>query len=151
MSGKRPDVRDFDRFVYKGLLDLVLDETREVGNKAVLHLRQLSTDLPSGVVEQIEQMHQDPAHERRTVARLQGTSTPATVQGLEGQPTAVKDRSPMGIALHLPSPVNVGSILRVRVHPERDGEWILVEVKHCSREGDEWVAGCELLPGQPAL
>ncbi len=151
MSEERPDVREFDRLVNKGLFDLVLDETREVGNKAVLHLRRLSTDLPNDVIDQIEQMHQDPAHERRKVARLRGVLTPATVQGLEDKRTAVKDRSPMGMALRLPFRVEAGSILHVWVHPERHGEWLLIEVKHCSREGDGWVVGCELLGGQPAI
>ena len=64
----------------------------------------------------------------------------------------MKDHSPTGLAVLLPCPAGVGTILRVRVPPEiaRD-DWVTVEVKYCRKEGDHWIAGCELLDKQSPI
>jgi len=125
----------------------MLDETREVASKALDRLRRLSDCLPGGVIEQLEQLHKDPAHERRRTARVQAGSLPLAVQ-LPDLPAApgqagIRDHSPRGVAVVLPCPAGVGTLLRIRVPPEC--AWLTVEVKHCRREGGHWVAGCELL------
>jgi PilZ domain len=131
----------------------MLDEAREVGDKVLARLRELGGQLPEGTVEQVERLHYDPTHERRKTARVSDQSLPVAVQ-VAGQagatnPTAIKDHSPTGLAVVLPCPAGVGTLLRVRMHP--GDTWVTVEVKHCHKEGAGWVAGCELLGEQPPL
>jgi len=137
--------------INEGLYEQILDQTREMAQKAVTNLRELSSLLPAGVVEQVELLHDDPVQERRKAARLSDSSIPVLIQTLECLGTAMKDHSPTGMALFLPCPAGVGTLLQVRVPKEPDGPWVLVEVKYCRRQGKMWVAGCELLSEQPPI
>src|SRR4051812_88344 len=58
----------------------ILEHTREVVANALSRLRGLSSQLPAGVLEQVERLHSDPAHERRKAARLEDSSAPVAVQ-----------------------------------------------------------------------
>jgi len=140
----------------EGLYHLLLEETREVADRALDRLRDLSKQLPSGALEQVERLHDDPVHERRKAARVGEASLTVAVRR-EGSPeggegSTVKDRCPTGMAVLLPCPAGVGTLLRVRMPPEVGaGGWVTVEVRYCRREGEAWVVGCELLRDQPLL
>jgi len=136
------------------IYDQMLDETREVASKALNRLRGLGEHLPGGVVEQIERLHQNPGRERRKTARVKDEAIPVTVRaaGLPARGTALKDHCPTGMAVVLPCPAGVGTFLRVRVSSEYgEDRWVAVEVKYCRKEGEGWVAGCELLGNQPPI
>jgi hypothetical protein len=142
---------DFPAELYRRMLD----ETREMADKALDRLRELSNQLPDGVLEQVERLHEDPTHERRKAARVSDLSIPVAVQivDLAGvtEGTAMKDHCPTGLAVLLPCPAGVGTLLRVRLPKLGQAEWVSVEVRYCRRQGDRWVAGCELLSNQPPL
>ena len=79
---------------------------------------------------------------------------PIRIADAPGPPDEVpmRDHCPTGMAILLPCPAGVGTILRLRMPPEfGDGGWVTVEVKHCRKEGAKWLAGCELLSAQPLL
>jgi hypothetical protein len=131
----------------------MLDETHKVGQKAIDRLRQLSNELPSGVVEQIERLHGDPARERRMTSRVSDSSIPISIHAV-GLPraaggTAMINHCPAGMAILLPYHAEVGTLLSVRIPLELGaGGWVTVEVRYCRKEGPRWVAGCELLDDQ---
>jgi len=133
------------------LYERALEEARQVSDKALARLRALGDDLPPGLVAQVERLHDDPVAERRKAARVSYPEVPAAVvlSGVESD-AVVRDHSPAGVAVLLPCPAGEGTVLRVRVPPALGGpRWVVVEVKHCHREGRGWVAGCELLDGGP--
>ncbi|HYT90499.1 MAG TPA: hypothetical protein VEL76_17465 [Gemmataceae bacterium] len=134
----------------------ILDETQEVADKALDRLRMLGNQLPAGMIEQVERLRKDPAHERRKTVRVNDLSIPVAVQianlAEATDRTALKDHCPTGLAVLLPCPAAVGTILRVRMPAHLGGGgWVTVEVKYCRRAGEEWIAGCELLDEQPPI
>src|ERR1700733_8351055 len=92
-------------FGNKGLYDQMLDQVRELAQQAVLRLRSLSNLLPTGVIEQVEHLHEDPVHERRETVRFNDSPIPVTVEEMDSLETAMKDHSPKGMAILLPVPV----------------------------------------------
>jgi len=138
------------------IYDRLLGEIREVSSRALDRLRELGEQLPDGVVEQVERLHADPTHERRKATRVNDLSIPVAVAAA-GLPAGMgalgmKDHGLRGLAVLLPCPAGVGTVLRVRLPAEiGGGGWVMVEVKHCRREGKAWVAGCELLDDQPTF
>src|SRR5688500_15195866 len=109
-----PDVQAHER---------VLEEAREVSGKALERLRGLAGELPEGAVAHVERLHADPAVERRKAARLGDRSVPVAVR-LEphrDESGAVKDHCPTGLAVLLPCPAGVGTVLRVRMPEEQGG------------------------------
>jgi len=137
-----------------GVYEQMLDNTREVADKALARLRGLSDQLPGGAIEHVERLHDNPVSERRKAARLNDPSIPVAVQAINLQTdngeTLMKDHCPSGLAVLMPCPAGVGTVIRVRM-PEQlgDGGWVSVEVKYCRKEGERWVAGCELLDQGP--
>jgi hypothetical protein len=146
-----PVIRGCKPPINKGLYDSMLDQMRAVGQRAVLHLRSLGNVLPTGVVDQVEHLHDDPVHERRKTVRFEDSSILVVVEGLDCPGTVMKDHSPNGMAILLPCPTGEGTVMRIRIPPKPDGQWILVQVRYCRREGDIWVAGCEVLSNQPMI
>jgi len=133
--------------------DELLRELRKVGDKALDRLRELRGHLPGRVVEQVEKLHDNPARERRKSARVRDPSVPVVIWAVdlpEGS-AQVKDHCPTGLAVSLSRPAEVGSVLRVEMPPELGGGWVDVEVRYCRQEEQRWVAGCELLRGQPPI
>ena len=145
-----------DHNLSEGIYGRMLDKTREVANKALDRLRGLSDQLPVGMVEQVERLHEDPTHERRKTTRVNDASIRVTIQ-IAGLPDTtgemvMQDHCPMGMAVLLPCPAGVGTVLRLRMPPKLgNGGWMTVEVKHCRKEGKGWIAGCELLSEQSPL
>jgi len=132
----------------------ILNEARAVSGKAVERLRELSNDLPDGVIEKVQRLHDNPTGERRKSVRVDDHSLSVLVTATDLQPgeTAVKDHCPTGLAVVLPCPAGVGTVLRVRMPPNFGGEgWVSVEVRYCRKEGNSWVAGCELLGEQTPI
>jgi hypothetical protein len=127
----------------------LLNETRGVSEKALARLRKLGDQLPDGMVEQVEQLHDDPSQDRRKAVRVPDEAVPVSLEVAEVSGAAdgavMKDHCPAGLAVRLPCPAGVGTVLHVRMPPELGGDgWVTVEVKHCRREGDGWLAGCEI-------
>jgi len=136
------------------LYQRMMDEAREVSDKAVQRLRDLGGALPSGTVEQVERLHRDPLGERRKVARLSDPPLPVSVRATDLPPvggSALRNHSPLGLAVLLPCPAGEGTLLRVRLPPDLGVGWVTVEVKYCRREEGGWLAGCELLAEQAPL
>jgi len=134
--------------------DQLITHAREVSDRAIDRLRRLARQLPEGAVEHVVRLHEDPTAERRKAARLPDGSIPVAVQpeALTGETDGVvRDHCPTGLAVLLPCPAGVGTLLRVRMPPEFGGDWVSVEVRHCRREADGWVAGCELVGSQPPI
>ena len=131
------------------MLRFLPGETREVADKALDRLRELSNQLPRGVVEQVERLHENPAHERRKAARVSDASLSVLVQAADVPGAAglvVQDHGPAGLAILLPCPAGEGTFLRVRLPPQLGGGgWVTVEVKYCRKVEGGWHAGCELL------
>jgi hypothetical protein len=154
MSVSEPEDRA-DLNVCEDVYGRLLEDVRDVSDRTLDRLRLLGDDLPLGLVEQLDRLHDDPARERRKSVRVADDSAPVWVRAARlpdgsGVP-AVKDHSPTGLAVLLPCPAGVGSVLHVRLPPELGGDkWVAVEVKHCRREGDGWLAGCEILPDAAA-
>jgi len=132
----------------------VLEEARAVSEKALERLRGLASQLPEGAVEHVERLHRDPAAERRRAARLADSPLPVAVRlgALHDETGAVRDHCPTGMAVLLPCPAGVGTVLRVRM-PDGlgGGGWVSVEVRHCRKVEGGWVAGCELVGNQPPI
>lgn len=153
MPSKELQDRGHEPGLSEDLYGQMLDRTREVGDKAIDRLRGLGDRLPGGLVEQVERLHDDPTHERRKAARVADPPLAVAVHMEERsgrtEGTAMKDHSPMGLAVLLPCPAGVGTLLRIRL--PTSGAWVTVEVKHCRKEGAGWVAGCELLENQPLI
>jgi hypothetical protein len=148
MVVETPEIRGCKPSIKKGAYDSMLDQMREVAQRTVLGLRRLSNLLPTGVVEQVEHLHEDPIHERRKTVRFNDAAIPVAVEGLDCLETVIKDHCPKGIAICLPCPAGEGTVMRIRIPPGLAGQWVLVAVKHCRKEGDKWVAGCEVLSEQ---
>jgi hypothetical protein len=86
--------------------------------------------------------------------RRKGEVTPVQVCAMDpdAQPfdATVSDRSNGGLGLCLPESVSIGTVLRVRSSQYEDhGPWVEVEVKHCRRENDQWIAGCKFKESLP--
>jgi len=144
------------RNLSEGMRDKLLVEARQVGRETLRRMRSLSNQLPAGVVEQLEQLHYSPTRERRKATRVADESVPVCVQIVDQSESEgaakVKDHCPTGLAVLLPCPAGEGVVLRVRMPPELgDGGWVSVEVRHCRREKEGWVAGCALLTDQPPI
>src|SRR5262249_29165922 len=106
-------------------------------------------------VEHVERLHQDPLAERRKAARLADGPVPVAVRW-EALPDEaggmVRDHCPTGLAVLLPCPAGVGTVLRVRMPAEMGGGgWVTVEVRYCRKEAGGWVAGCELVSNQSPI
>src|SRR5262249_15013999 len=136
----------------EGLRAQLLEQAKEVSDKALKRLRGVAEQLPQGAVEHVERLHQDPAAERRKAARLADESLPVAVrwEALPNQASGVvRDPCPTGLAVLLPCPAGVGTVLRVRIPAEMGGGgWVTVEVRYCRKEAGGWVAGCELVSNQ---
>jgi hypothetical protein len=134
---------------------LLLQELHAVADDILGRLRDLRGDLPGGLVEEVERLYRAPERDRRRTVRVTDPPLHVTVKadGLpEGGDTAVRDHCPRGLAVRLPCPAAPGSFLRVRLPLELGGsDWVTVEVKHCRKEEEGWIAGCELLAEQPPL
>jgi len=131
-----------------------MEQVREVADKALDRLRDLADQLPKGVVEHIERLHDDPTSERRKSVRVGDDSLPVSicVPDETSEAGMVKDHCPTGLAVLVPCPTGVGTVLRVRMPAELGGGgWVTVEVKHCRKAAGGWVAGCELLGDQPPI
>lgn len=133
----------------------VMEQAKEVGNRALNRLRGLARQLPEGALEYIERLHEDPVAERRKAARLSDRSIPVAVRPeavLDETGGAVRDHSPTGLGVLLPCPAGVGTLLRVCMPAHLGGGgWVTVEVKHCRKEAAGWVAGCELIGDRPPI
>jgi len=152
MPSGTPDSRDQSQYTTR--YDRILGEARAVSGKAIERLRELSNQLPDGVIEQVERLRENPAGERRKAVRVDdhSLSVVVTATDLQTDETAVKDHCPTGLAVLLPCPAGVGTVLRVRMPPKfGGGGWVSVEVRYCRKEGDAWVAGCELLVEQTPI
>jgi two-component system OmpR family response regulator len=59
----------------------------------------------------------------------------------------VSDQSPGGLRLKLPAKLgDVGALLSIRpAEAANDFPWVPVQVRHCSRDEDGWVVGCQFL------
>jgi len=130
----------------------VLHEARSLSDRTLEWLHNLSgqfpTALPNELVEQVERIRSDPAHERRRSPRHHDFPLPATVAA-PADPTdwssaLVVDRSPGGLGLLLHGPVESGTVLLVWFDSAEDEDaWLPVEVKHCRPEGENWIVGVE--------
>jgi len=152
MSAEKPDRRPSGPG--ERLYGRILDEARGLSDKALGRLRELSSELPGGVIEQVERLHDDPVGERRKSVRVDDHSLAVAVVAadLPAEGTAVKNHCPAGLAILLPCPAGVGTVLRVRMPPELGGAgWVSVQVRYCRKEANGWVAGCELLGEQPPI
>jgi hypothetical protein len=133
----------------------VLEQAREVGDKALERLRGVAEQLPQGALDHVERLHQGPTAERRKAARLSDGAIPVAVHWEaipNGAGGAVRDHCPTGLAVLLPCPAGVGTLLHVRIPPEMgDIGWVSVEVRYCRKEKGGWVAGCELVSNQPPI
>src|SRR4051794_9706017 len=98
MSMNDPHERPPDPVRGEALFNRLLRKTRKVADNALDRLRGLSSQLPSGAVEQVERLHENPTHERRKAARLSDSSIPVAVQRAEPTDAAdeasVKDHCP---------------------------------------------------------
>src|SRR6188768_3849594 len=114
----------------EGARERMLEEARDVSRQAIERLRELSSQLPGGALEHVERLHRDPSAERRKAARLGDGSIPVAVRAgsLRDEGGSVKDHCPTGLAVVLPCPAGVGTILRVLLPPEMGGAWVTVEV-----------------------
>jgi PilZ domain-containing protein len=130
----------------------LLDEARTISERALERLHTLSNQfpaaLPDELLEQVERIRSDPAHERRRSPRLHESTFPANVTepaDLTGWTGAlVIDRSPGGLALLLHNPVEAGMVLLVWFGSAGDEDaWLPVEVKHCRPEAENWIVGVE--------
>jgi hypothetical protein len=131
--------------------DRVIEKAREVSDRTLERLRGLTAELPEGTVERVELLHGDPDSERRRAARLSDGAHPVTVCAAGSVAGSVRDHGPTGLAIRLPAPVGVGWVVRVLLPATLGGGWVTVEVRHCRPDADGWLAGCELVPGQPPL
>jgi hypothetical protein len=131
--------------------DRMIEKAREVADRALERLRGLTSELPKGTVERVELLHGDPDSERRRAVRRADGAHPVTVCAAGSVGGCVRDHGPNGLAIFLPAPVEVGAVLRILLPPPLGGWWVSVEVKHCRPEAAGWLAGCELIPGQPPL
>lgn len=133
----------------------MLEQAREVSDKALERLREVAEQLPEGALEHIERLHRDPTSERRKAARLADGPLPVAVRldvPVDETGGLVRDHCPTGLSVLLPCPVGVGTVLHVRIPPELGGGgWVAVEVRYCRKEADGWVAGCELVGNQPPI
>src|SRR5262245_45745113 len=158
MQGKTPEdsVRS-PRFAAR-LYGELLRETKVLADKALDRLRTLHqrfpASIPSAFLDQLDRLRADP-HERRKATRLNELPLAATVR-FAADPCAreeavVVDRCPGGLALRLSQPAPAGAHLGGRYRRVDDvPAWLLVQVKHCHRDGDGWFLGCELI-GEPLL
>jgi hypothetical protein len=92
--------------------------------------------------------------ERRTSLRRRGAPVEVLVAAKEpGQEPAkgvVLDRSRGGLCLSLGQPAASGTTLRVRVASLADEmEWVQLEVRHCRRRDERWLAGCKFVENLP--
>jgi hypothetical protein len=132
----------------------LLDAARGVSARVLDRLVELHADfpadLPGEAIRQLSFLSADVACERRGGLRLSGGLPVVTVlvtwprdDQLNGTPIPVHDRAPAGLALVLPRPALVGTVLEVQGAGMDDR--FRVQVKHCYRERDGWVAGCEFV------
>ncbi len=149
MAAQQPDGNVFPSAIIKQIRDLLLKETRGVASNAVTRLRQLRSLLPAGVVEQVEKIYQNPGQERRNSLRLADSASQVKLQVDNYPGAALKDHNLTGMAIFLPCQAEVGTILHCRTAQAIDQGCTLLEVKHCHKEGEGWVAGCEILSERP--
>jgi len=130
----------------------LLDDARTLSARAIQYLRTLRDRfpacLPVELIEQVERIRTDPAHERRRCPRLPAPDTPAAVAEpcdlASWSQARLIDRSPGGLAFRLGHPVEAGAILLVWLG-EAPGEdaWVPVMVRHCRQAEEGWVVGGE--------
>ena len=152
MSEQRPAERGSPPELTEQIRDRILADTRGLADRALERLRGLGAALPAGAADQVRRIRDDPGRERRKSPRL--CDPPLTVTVHTADPAApdsaapLRDHSPTGLAVVLPCPAGEGTVLHLR---SPQGQWVAVVVRHCRREGGGWVAGCELLDGQPPI
>jgi CheY-like chemotaxis protein len=69
---------------------------------------------------------------------------PESAVMMNGHEARLHDRSPDGLGLWVPAPLEVGRVLRVRFGGEASAEWS-VEVRHCRPHDDGWAVGCRVV------
>jgi len=92
--------------------------------------------------------------ERRKALRREGSSISVTVTDAEASreplEAMVVDRSTGGICLHLPEPVEEGTVLGVLPYNAPEGlPWIQVIVRNQRQQGDVWALGCQFVEELP--
>jgi len=134
---------------------LVRRSSRSRG-RAVVHSRSLG-DRHGWAADDDEERDAD-AHgstaERRRAPRRQGKPV-AVVIAVEGsagtRQGTVLDRSVGGLRLAVAGPIDVGTVLNLRVAQAAETlPSVRVEVKHCRKVADDWQIGCQFLQTPPA-
>jgi hypothetical protein len=92
--------------------------------------------------------------DKRAAPRRRGAPVPVLLSDgggrVEPVSGAVLDRSRGGLAIAAPAPVPTGAVLGVRAElHRRDMPWVQVKVRHCRRDGSDWVLGCQFLSPPP--
>jgi hypothetical protein len=131
------------------LRERVLLEAQEAADKALERLLGVADELPASAVDYVKSLHDNPAAERRKTVRMADDQAGSVVVSPFNGPSEVGeviDRCPTGLAVMLPCPAGVGTILLVRMPGGIEGgPWLSVEVKYCRKEAGGWVAGCEVV------
>jgi len=130
----------------------LLDDARGVSDRTLERLHtlrdQFPSALPGDLIEQVERIRTDPAHERRRVPRLPEASPTAVAEPddlAEWARAPILNRSPGGLALLLDHAVEPGTVLLVWSGFAGGDAWIPFEVRHCRPEGGRWVVGGEFI------
>jgi hypothetical protein len=137
---------------------LALEAAEEVSEKSLEHLRDLQDRYPGGIPSEFTRRPASPeaGPERRWTPRFRSPLDQAVLSTL-GRPRRevagrVLNRSWGGLSLLTASPVEVGSVMRLRPV----GQWptapALIEVRYCQSLRGRWVVGCAFvrLPGYAA-
>jgi hypothetical protein len=130
----------------------LLNDARGVSERTLERLHTLRDHFPSALsaelIEQVERIRTDSAHERRRVPRLPETSPTAVAEPddlAEWARAPVLNRSPGGLALLLNHAVEPGTVLLVWNGFAGEDAWLPFEVRHCRPEGNGWVVGGQFI------
>ena len=92
--------------------------------------------------------------DRRSALRRRGYPVRVLLAEAGGQAGAARgtvlDRSTGGLAIAADVAPPAGAVLGVCPEPHsREAPWVQVRVRHCRRDGDGWVLGCQFLSPPP--
>jgi hypothetical protein len=158
---RQPELDDFPqtssaRPPYTYLLDAARGVSARALDRLVGLHAHFPADLPSEAIDQLERLGAKALEDRRRGLRLGGGLPVLTIRScwpedttLNGATVPVRDRAPGGLALVLPRPPRVGTVLEVQA-PEVDEPFCL-QIRHCHREIDGWLAGSEFVGRPPPL
>lgn len=138
---------------------VLLDEARSVASESMRRLQQLSQRYPAlfpdYLLSQVEQNFADPSKDRRGTVRLPDGQDQVVVRtcpppGIT-QEVHLLDYSPGGVLVRLANPLDVGVMVGIGLAEAGRLIWHLADVRHCRREEDGWVVGCEFVCEEPPV